>query len=150
MKKLLTYLAILATACLSALAPFVGLALVAVAPGCQASPERLAFTTVKAANLAVATAMDAYHFEMVRREVANEKTVATDPAGYADRKREMALLDTHVKTALAEYQSATKAAIHLWLAVKANGSHAPPDASATAEVTRALAEVLKLTQLLKP
>jgi hypothetical protein len=150
MKKLhRLYLAlVLAVTAALPFAPVAGLALVT---GCRTTPERAAETTVRAANIAVAAAMDAYHVEVVRRERANESTRAADPGGYLDRRRELLLLDGKVATALGEYQAATKAAIHLWLAVKATGPHAPPEANATAEVTRALAELVKLTNLiLKP
>ncbi len=114
--------------------------------GCKTSPERVAYKTVSAANIAVDTAMTAYAAETVRKAEANVKTRAEDPGGYLQRNREALILHGKVGDALTAYQTAARTAVTAWLLVKANGSNAPPSVPLTAELSAALTNILNLTR----
>jgi hypothetical protein len=113
--------------------------------GCQSGPERAAHTTIKAANIAVDTAMKAYAQEVVRKEKANAATRAADPGGYLDRHREALLLHGRVSDAKNAYRDAVNVAVTMWLMQKSDKANAPPEPLATAEVTAALQRLLTLT-----
>ena len=112
--------------------------------GCQTSPERAAHTTIKAANIAVDAAMQAYAKEVVRREQANAASRAADPGGYLDRTRAALILHGKVSDAKSAYADAVNVAVTLWLMQKSDRANAPPEPFATAEVTAALTRLLNL------
>jgi predicted dinucleotide-utilizing enzyme len=114
--------------------------------GCQSGPERAAHTTIKAANIAVDTAMKAYSREVVRKERANDATRATDPGGYLDRHRTALLLHGKVSDAKNAYRDAVNVAVTMWLMQKSDKANAPPEPLANAEVTAAMHRLLKLTK----
>jgi predicted dinucleotide-utilizing enzyme len=114
--------------------------------GCASGPERAAHTTIKAANIAVDTAMRAYAQEVVRREKANAATRATDPGGYLDRQRDALVLHGKVSDAKNAYREAVNVAVTMWLMQKSDKANAPPEPVANSEVTAALHRLLKLTK----
>lgn len=122
------------------------LAFVFALSGCRTGPERAAHTTIKAANIAVDTAMKAYAKEVVRKEKANDATRATDPGGYLDRHRTALLLHGRVSDAKNAYRDAVNVAVTMWLMQKSDKANAPPEPLANAEVTAALQRLLSLVQ----